>query len=117
SLPAQKAPTAQPSKTEATANPVPAAWVPNAFARASTAPLITPLSKPKRKPPIAATQESAITYAELCPLAWATPGETLFDDTTAFEPTPVLGAGLSIPDSSPFHCSQAFHRLNFRESW
>jgi hypothetical protein len=61
SVPAPKAPAAQPSKTEATAKPVPAAWVPNAFARASTAPLMTPLSKPKRKPPIAATLESAIT--------------------------------------------------------
>src|SRR5262249_1071398 len=60
SVPAPKAPTAQPSNTEATAKPVPAAWVPNAFARALTAPLMTPLSKPKRKPPIAATQESAI---------------------------------------------------------
>ena len=61
SLPAPKAPAAQPSNTEATAKPVPAALVPKAFARASTAPLITPLSKPKRKPPIAATHESTIT--------------------------------------------------------
>ena len=61
SLPAPKAPTAQPSNTDATAKPVPAASVPKAFARASTVPLITPLSKPKRNPPIAATQHSAIT--------------------------------------------------------
>jgi hypothetical protein len=60
-LPAPNAPTAQPSKIDATAKPVPAASVPKAFARASTVPLITPLSKPKRKPPIAATQHSAIT--------------------------------------------------------
>ena len=65
SLPAPKAPTAQPSNTEATAKPVPAASVRKAFASASTVPLITPLSKPKRKPPIAATQHSAITYADL----------------------------------------------------
>src|SRR6478735_4097193 len=75
SLPAPKAPTAQPSKTEATAKPVPAAWVPNALAKASTAPLMTPLSKPKRQPPIAATQEIAITYAELRRLAWSIAGE------------------------------------------
>ena len=36
--------------------------------------------------------------------AYSVAGETAF-------------AGLSIPNSSPFHCSQAFHRLNFRESW
>src|SRR5262249_48322317 len=65
SLPAPKAPTAQPSNTEAPAKPVPAALGANAFARASTVPLITPLSKPKRKPPIAATHDSTITYAEL----------------------------------------------------
>src|SRR5215467_12489973 len=64
-LPAPNAPTAHPSNTEATAKPVAADWVPKAFARASTAPLITPLSKPKRKPPIAATHESMTTYAEL----------------------------------------------------
>jgi len=40
---------------------VPAARVPKAFAKASTAPLITPLSKPKRKPPIAATELNTIT--------------------------------------------------------
>jgi amino acid transporter len=60
-VPARKAPTAQPSSTEATANPVPAAWVPKAPARASTAPLMTPLSKPKRKPPTAATEDNAMT--------------------------------------------------------
>ena len=60
-VPATKAPTAQPSSTEATAKPVPAARVPKAFAKASTAPLITPLSKPKRKPPIAATELNTIT--------------------------------------------------------
>ena len=55
------APMAQPSSTEATAKPVVAARVPKVCASASTVPLITPLSKPKRKPPIAATQHSAIT--------------------------------------------------------
>ena len=61
SLPAPKAPMAQPSNTDATAKPVPAASVRKAFARASTVPLITPLSKPNRNPPIAATHESVIT--------------------------------------------------------
>src|SRR5207249_6114434 len=70
SLPAPNAPTAQPSNTDATAKPVPAASVRKAFASASTVPLITPLSKPKRKPPIAATQHSAITYADLRRAAW-----------------------------------------------
>ena len=60
-FPARKAPTAQPSSTEATAKPVVAARVPKAFARASTAPLMTPLSKPKRKPPMAATELSTMT--------------------------------------------------------
>ena len=60
-VPARKAPTAQPISTEATAKPVPAAPVPKASASAPTAPLMTPLSKPKRKPPTAATQDNAMT--------------------------------------------------------
>ena len=53
-VPATKAPTAQPRSTDATAKPVVAARVPKACASASTVPLMTPLSKPKRKPPMAA---------------------------------------------------------------
>jgi hypothetical protein len=41
--------------------PVAADCVPNDFEIASTAPLITPLSKPKRNPPIAATDAMAMT--------------------------------------------------------
>ena len=73
-LPAPKAPTAQPNNTDATANPVPAASIPKALASASTVPLITPLSKPKRNPPMAATQQSAITYADVRPIAWTLAG-------------------------------------------
>ncbi len=53
-LMASESPAAQPSRIEATAKPVPAepewkvAWMPG------TAPLMTALSKPKRKPPSAA---------------------------------------------------------------
>src|SRR4029453_15743667 len=64
-VPATKAPTAHPSRTDATAKPVVAARVPKAWASASTVPLTTPLSNPKRKPPSAATELSAMTYAEL----------------------------------------------------
>ena len=63
--PATKAPTAHPSRTDATAKPVVAARVPKARASASTVPLTTPLSNPKRKPPSAATELSAMTYVEL----------------------------------------------------
>ena len=52
---------AQPSSTDATAKPVVAARVPKVCASASTVPLMTPLSKPKRKPPRAATELSAMT--------------------------------------------------------
>ena len=61
SVPAPKAPTAQPSRTDATAKPVAAARVPNVTDSACTVPLTTPLSKPKRKPPIAATNDIPTT--------------------------------------------------------
>src|SRR3954452_3586968 len=57
--PANRAPTAEPSRIDATAKPVPApddwkvAWMPG------TAPLMTALSNPNRNPPIAA--DAAIT--------------------------------------------------------
>src|SRR5690625_6483628 len=51
-VPAKKAPTAQPSSMDATLNPVPTASESKASCNASTVPLITPLSKPNRKPPI-----------------------------------------------------------------
>src|SRR5262249_46428159 len=63
-VPAKKAPTAHPIRTDATAKPVVAARVPKARASASTVPLMTPLSNAKRKPPSAATELSAMTYAE-----------------------------------------------------
>ena len=55
SRPALKAPTAQPSSIEATSKPRPALVEPNACCRPSTVPLMTPLSKPNRNPPIVAT--------------------------------------------------------------
>src|SRR5581483_4403266 len=53
--PARNAPRAQPSSIEATSKPTPAELEWKARRRPSTVPLMTPLSKPKRKPPIAAT--------------------------------------------------------------
>src|SRR6185503_4135971 len=61
SVPAPKAPAAQPNRTDATAKPVPADWVPKAIDSACTVPLTTPLSKPKRKPPMAATRDIPTT--------------------------------------------------------
>ena len=61
SRPANRAPTAQPSSTDATENPVPAVPAPKAFSRASTVPLMTELSKPNRKPPTAAAHEIMMT--------------------------------------------------------
>src|SRR5687768_17077815 len=54
--PAKNAPIAQPSSIEATSKPTPAELEWKACFRPSTVPLITPLSKPNRKPPIVATQ-------------------------------------------------------------
>ena len=60
SRPANSAPAAQPSRIDATAKPVAAelewkvAWMPG------TAPLMTALSKPKRKPPSAALQATKV---------------------------------------------------------
>ena len=56
-VPAKNAPTAQPKSIEATFMPVPMSSEPKASRRASIVPLITPLSKPNRKPPRAATAE------------------------------------------------------------
>src|SRR5690606_19043520 len=55
-VPAKKAPTAQPSSIEETLKPVPMESELNAVCRPSTVPLITPLSKPNKKPPIVAIQ-------------------------------------------------------------
>ena len=56
SRPASAAPAAQPSSMEATLNPVPTLSELNAVRSPSTVPLMTPLSKPNRNPPIVATQ-------------------------------------------------------------
>ncbi len=54
--PAKNAPIAQPSSMEATSKPIPA-WLDwKVCLRPSTVPLMTPLSKPNRKPPKVATQ-------------------------------------------------------------
>ena len=53
--PAKKAPTAHPSNILATLKPVPALSELNALCNPSTVPLMTPLSKPNRNPPIVAT--------------------------------------------------------------
>src|SRR5690606_4937432 len=55
-VPAKNAPTAQPNNMEATLNPVPTESDWNANHRPSTVPLITPLSKPNKKPPMVATK-------------------------------------------------------------
>src|SRR6266478_7546665 len=57
--PARNAPTAHPNRMDATLNPEPRLEESNARLRASTVPLMTPLSKPKRKPPSAATADIA----------------------------------------------------------
>ena len=54
--PAKNAPTAQPSSIEATLKPVPTESESKACCSPSTVPLMTPLSKPNRKPPMVATQ-------------------------------------------------------------
>jgi hypothetical protein len=60
--PAAKAPSAQPSKTEATLNPVATLLELNVLPNADTVPFITPESKPNKKPPMAATADIKITY-------------------------------------------------------
>src|SRR5690606_33534987 len=55
-VPAKNAPTAQPRSIEETLKPVPMESELKAVCRPSTVPLITPLSKPKRKPPMVAMQ-------------------------------------------------------------
>src|SRR5690606_33864089 len=52
--PAKNAPRAQPSNMDDTLKPVPMELELKAFCKPSTVPLITPLSKPKRKPPMVA---------------------------------------------------------------
>jgi hypothetical protein len=64
--PAKKAPTAQPSSIEATLKPVPTLSDWKACWRPSTVPLMTPLSKPNRKPPMAATQQMSRTTMGCC---------------------------------------------------
>ena len=56
-LPAKKAPTAHPKSMEATLNPLPIFSALKADSNPFTVPLMTPLSKPKRKPPRAATTD------------------------------------------------------------
>src|SRR5918997_3491877 len=58
SFPASQPPTAQPSSAEATTKPVSPAPIPNVSRMANTAPLITAVSNPNRKPPRAATAAS-----------------------------------------------------------
>ena len=60
--PAKKAPKAQPMSADATAKPLAPAERPNWSLIASTAPLITDESKPKRKPPTAAAMANAVTF-------------------------------------------------------
>jgi hypothetical protein len=52
--PAKKAPIADPSRASETERPIPTLVVLNSFFSASTAPLITAVSKPNRNPPSAA---------------------------------------------------------------
>ncbi len=59
-LPAMNAPTAQPRSIDATLNPDPIEDSLNAFCNAATVPLITPLSKPNRNPPMAAVADRKI---------------------------------------------------------
>ena len=54
--PAKNAPNAQPNSMDATSNPTPAELDWKACFKPSTVPLMTPLSKPNRKPPMVATQ-------------------------------------------------------------
>ena len=61
-LPAYQAPTAQPSRATATTMPVRWLLMANLYWIASTAPLITALSKPKRKPPMAAAMARPRTF-------------------------------------------------------
>ena len=64
--PAKKAPTAHPSSMDATLKPVPTLSELNEDCRPSTVPLMTPLSNPKRKPPMAATQQVRKTIRDRC---------------------------------------------------
>ncbi len=71
--PAYQAPTAQPSSAMLTMKPVCAGLVPYCAAMPGTAALMTEESKPKRKPPRAATTETPITRPLECAGAAATP--------------------------------------------
>jgi hypothetical protein len=66
-VPAKKAPAAHPRSIEATLKPVPIASESKAFLSPSTVPLITPLSKPNKKPPNVATMERKIIRGRLSP--------------------------------------------------
>ena len=59
-FPAKKAPMAQPNSIDATLKPVPASSALNADCSPSMVPLITPLSKPNKKPPIVAIKLTRI---------------------------------------------------------
>jgi hypothetical protein len=74
--PAKNAPNAQPSSMEATSNPVPAELEWKVSFNPSTVPLMTPLSKPNRKPPMVATQLIRMMKRVFSPLS----GPTLLTD-------------------------------------
>lgn len=76
-LPAKKAPMAQPINIEATSNPVKKALDWKVCLSPSTVPLITPLSKPNRKPPIVATQLIRMMKRVFSPASGAPSMETL----------------------------------------
>ena len=61
--PANQAPRVQPMRAEETAKPLSAALSANVPAKASTAPLMTAVSKPKRNPPSAAATQMPMTRA------------------------------------------------------
>src|SRR5690606_32203030 len=61
-MPANQAATAQPIRAEETAKPVRPAPSENSAERALTAPLMTEVSKPNRKPPTAAATLITMTF-------------------------------------------------------
>src|SRR6185437_16169735 len=76
--PAYQAPSADPSNAMETANPVSAALSPKAVRRESTAPLMTAVSNPNRKPPSAAAAAISATRRLACPDCSAGVGEGVF---------------------------------------
>src|SRR5690348_838429 len=78
SRPAYHAPSAEPSRAMDTANPVSAALSPKAWRRESTAPLITAVSNPNRKPPRAAAAAISATRSLACRSVSVRIGEGVF---------------------------------------